>query len=292
MDTKEMKESDLIVNSDGSIYHLKLRPEEIPDLILVSGDPARISLISEHFEKVEFRRQNREFASHLGWFRGKRILALSTGIGPDNIDIVMNELDALVNIDLRTREPLPGHRSLTVVRIGTSGTIHADIPVGSYVISSHGMGMDGSLHYYSQLKEVTDHMLTQELIRQTNWPAFLPVPYIIPGTEDLVSQLSVHGVTGITATAGGFYGPQGRVLRLPVAYPEMLQSLADFSYLGHRIINFEMETSSLYGLGRMLGHQVASICVLLANRATGEYTRTIKQDEEKLVQFVLSRLTE
>ncbi len=286
-----MKESDLIVNSDGSIYHLKLRPEEIADLVLVSGDPARIGMISDHFDTVIFRRQNREFVSHLGTYNGARILALSTGIGPDNIDIVMNELDALANIDLVSREILPEKRSLTIIRIGTSGTIHADIPVGSFVVSSHGLGMDGSLNYYAGLKEVTDSELTQAFARQTAWPAHLPVPYIIPGSSDLVEKLSGAGITGITATAGGFYGPQGRQIRLNSSFPEMLPALARFQHNGHRIINFEMETSSLYGLGRMLGHRAASICVLLANRATGHYTRNIHQDEERLIGYVLDKMT-
>lgn len=286
-----MKESDLILNADGSIYHLKIKPEEVPDLILVSGDPARITLISDHFDKVEFKRQNREFVSHLGWLNGKRLLALSTGIGPDNIDIVMNELDALANIDLKTRKPLEHHRTLTIVRIGTSGTIHADIPIGTRVIASHGMGMDGSLHYYRNLPEVIDAELTGEFIKQTNWPAFLPAPYIIPGTPALIEMLGYEGITGITATAGGFYGPQGRELRLRCSFPGMLDAMANFSHNGHRVINFEMETSSLYGLGNMLGHQVASICVLLANRATGVYTRTIKDDEERLIRYVLDKMT-
>jgi uridine phosphorylase len=287
-----MKEADLILNNDGSVYHIKLRPEEIPDLVLISGDPARIGMISDHFDNLEFKRQNREFVSHLGSRRGTRILALSTGIGPDNIDIVMNELDALVNVDLETREPKESHRSLSIIRLGTSGTIHADIPVGSHVVSSHGMGMDGSLHYYKDLQSVVDQEITEAFIRQTNWPAFLPKPYIIPGTKQIVDKLSVAGVTGITATAGGFYGPQGRVVRLKPAFPEMLDIMAEFSYKNHRVINFEMETSSLYGLGHMLGHHVASICVLLANRATGEYTRTIKKDEEELIEFVLNTMTE
>jgi uridine phosphorylase len=286
-----MKEADLIVNPDGSIYHLNLKPEDTPDLILVSGDPARITLISDHFDHVEFKRQNREFVSIVGLLNGKRLLALSTGIGPDNIDIVMNELDALANIDLKTREPKAHHRTLTIVRIGTSGTLHADIPVGTLVIASHGLGMDGSLHYYRKLAEVIDHELTREFIRQTDWPAFLPTPYIIPGTPTLIQKLSSRGILGITATAGGFYGPQGRELRLRTSYPGMLDAMAKFSYKNQRIINFEMETSSLYGLGSMLGHEVASICVLLANRATGEYTRTIREDEEKLISYVLEKMT-
>jgi uridine phosphorylase len=286
-----MKEADLILNPDGSIYHLQLRPEDIPDLILLSGDPGRISKISDHFDHVEFRKQNREFISHAGTLRGKRLLALSTGIGPDNIDIVMNELDALANINLNIKEPAAQHRSLTIVRIGTSGTVHADIPVGTMVTSSHGMGMDGSLHYYRRLVDVTDHDLTREFIRQTNWPAFLPMPYIIPGTPALIQKLSARGILGLTVTASGFYGPQGRELRLRSSFPGMLDALAKFSYKNHRIVNFEMETSSIYGLGAMLGHQVASICVLLANRATGEYTRTKNEDEEKLISYVLEKMT-
>lgn len=286
-----MKESDLILNEDGSIYHLHLRPEDIPDLILLSGDPGRISKISDHFDHVDFKRQNREFVSHAGTLKGKKLLALSTGIGPDNIDIVMNELDALVNIDLNTREINGNRRSLTIVRIGTSGTLHADIPVGTLVTASHGMGMDGSLHYYRRLVDVTDHDLTREFIRQTDWPAFLPMPYIIPGTPSLIQKLSSRGILGITVTASGFYGPQGRELRLRSSFPGMLDSLAKFSYKNHRIVNFEMETSSLYGLGAMLGHEVATICVLLANRATGEYTRTMKEDEEKLISYVLDKVT-
>jgi uridine phosphorylase len=287
-----MKEADLITNPDGSIYHLKLKPEEIPDLILISGDPARITMISDHFEEVEFRRQNREFVSHLGSYNGKRILALSTGIGPDNIDIVMNELDALVNIDLKTREHFKYPRRLTIVRIGTSGTLHADIPIGTMVTASHGLGLDGSLNYYRELAGVIDPELTGEFIRQTGWPAFLPTPYIIPGTASIAQKLSSRGITGITATAGGFYGPQGRELRLKGAFPGLLNALAKFSYNQNRIVNLEMETSSLFGLGRMLGHEVASICVLLANRATGEYTRTIKSDEEMLIKYVLEKMTE
>jgi uridine phosphorylase len=286
-----MKESDLIVNSDGSIYHLKLKPDEVPDLVLVAGDPARITGISNHFEKIAFKRQNREFVSHLGRFNGRQILALSTGIGPDNIDIVMNELDALANIDLSTRKPKQDHRSLAIVRLGTSGTLHADIPIGALVTASHGLGLDGSLNFYRELEEITEKELTGEFIRQCSWPAFLPSPYIIPGTSPLVQKLSVEGITGITATAGGFYGPQGRQLRLHSSYPGMLDAMAGFIYREHRIINFEMETSSLYGLGKMLGHQVASICVLLANRATGEYTRSVKDLEEKLIKYVLSVLT-
>lgn len=286
-----MLESDLIVNADGSIYHLKLKPEEIPDLILISGDPARITMISDHFEKIEFKRQNREFVSHVGWLNGKRIMGLSTGIGPDNIDIVMNELDALANINLSTRRPKEKHRKLSIVRIGTSGTIHADIPIGTFVVASHGLGLDGSLNYYRELAEVTDPELTEEFRLQTRWPDFLPSPYIIPGTPSLIDKLSSNAVKGITATAGGFYGPQGRNLRLHESYPGFLNVMSKFQHNGNRVINLEMETSSLYGLGQMLGHNVASICVLLANRATGAYTDSVHRDEEDLITYVLDKLT-
>jgi uridine phosphorylase len=286
-----MKESDLIVNNDGSIYHLKLKPDEIPDLVLIAGDPGRVATISGHFDHIYFKRQNREFVSHLGSYGGRDILALSTGIGPDNIDIVINELDALVNIDLGTRKPFSGMRSLSIVRLGTSGTLHADIPIGTLVTASHGLGMDGSLNYYSALKDITDWELTGDFVKQTAWPGYLPKPYIIPGTPELVQKLSVDGITGITATAGGFYGPQGRVLRLETSFDGMLNALAEFDSQGRRVINFEMETSSLYGLGRMLGHRVASICVLLANRATGKYTGSIEKDVEKLISHTLHALT-
>ena len=286
-----MKATDLIVNPDGSIYHLKLKPEELPDLILVAGDPGRIGMISSHFDKVEYQRQNREFVSHAGIINGKRLLALSTGIGPDNIDIVMNELDALVNIDLERRVPKDRSRCLSIIRLGTSGTFHPDIPVGSLAIATHGLGLDGSLHYYEALEEVTDHALTGAFINHSRWPAHLPKPYIIEGSPDLVKRLDHFASKGITATGAGFYGPQGRELRLKSSFPGLSDALATFKSDGHRIVNFEMETSSLYGLGRMLGHHAASICVVLANRATGEYSRNVSQDVEAMIRYVLEQLT-
>lgn len=286
-----MKPSDLIVNPDGSIYHLKLRPEELPDLVLLAGDPGRVERISAHFDHIDYKKSNREFVSHAGRLNGRHLLALSTGIGPDNIDIVMTELDALANIDLQRREIMTRHRELTIVRLGTTGTLHADIPVGKLALATHGLGMDGSLNYYSDLHRVTDEELTEAFISQARWPAMLPKPYIIPGTPSLVDSLSGDAIAGITATAGGFYGPQGRQLRLGLAFPGMLEQMTAFSFNGRRIINIEMETSSLYGFGQMLGHRVASICVILANRATGEYTRSVMQEEEKLIRFSLEKLT-
>jgi uridine phosphorylase len=286
-----MKPTDLIINEDGSVYHLSLRPEELPDIVVVAGDPGRIQQISHHFSHVESRKQNREFVSHIGEFNHKRILALSTGIGPDNIDIVMNELDALANIDFKDRSIRSGKRSITIVRLGTSGTFHREFPVGSYAVSSHGLGLDGSLHYYSGLKDVMDPVLTEEFIRQSHWPAHLPKPYVIEGSRSLISRLEKIGNTGITATGPGFYGPQGRELRLGTSFPEMLDAIGSFNYNGLRIVNFEMETSSLFGLGRMLGHEVASLCVVLANRITGEYSKNAEKNMDKLIGFVLEQLT-
>ena len=286
-----MKSTDLIINPDGSIYHLKLRPHELPDIVIVVGDPGRVKMISRQFDRVDFKRQNREFVSHTGFFNKKKILALSTGIGPDNMDIVLNELDALANINFENRTINTEKRSLTIVRLGTSGTFHRDIPVGSIGISSHGLGLDGSLHYYAGLQEIVDLELTEAFIRQSNWPAYLPKPYVIEGSGDLINRLDGMAVKGITATGPGFYGPQGRILRLENSFPGMLDAISSFDHHGLRIVNFEMETSSLFGLGRMLGHQVASLCVILANRITGEYKKNAEKNMEKLITFVLEQLT-
>ena len=286
-----MKATDLIVNPDGSIYHLKLRPEELPDLVLVAGDPGRIEMISRNFERIEYRRKNREFVSHSGFLGGRRVLALSTGIGPDNMDIVMNELDALANIDLESRTPRETHKTLTIIRLGTSGTFHSDIPVGSIAIASHGLGLDGSLHYYQALNEITDRQLTDLFVSHSSWPDHLPRPYIIEGTRDLISQFDQVAFRGITATGAGFYGPQGREIRLKSSFPGFLNALAGFSHEGLRIINFEMETSSLYGLGKMLGHRVASACVVLANRATGEYSQDVGAHVDNMIHYILEQLS-
>jgi uridine phosphorylase len=285
-----MKATDLIINPDGSIYHLKLRPEELPDLVLVAGDPARIRNISKNFDNIEFRRTNREFVSHAGTLNGRRILALSTGIGPDNIDIVMNELDALANIDFKTRTIKDKLRRLQIIRIGTSGTFHPDIRVGSLAVATHGLGLDGSLNFYRKLQEVKDGPLTRAFLEQTSWPTHLPIPYIISGSEALVRKIDAGEVRGIAATGAGFYGPQGRELRLAQSFPGLFRALADFRHDQIRVVNFEMETSSLYGLGRMLGHETASICVILANRATGEYNKSDKVIQ-RMIRHVLEHMT-
>lgn len=286
-----LKEADLILNRDGSVYHLKLRPEHIAGTILIVGDPQRVRMISRNFDRIEFRQNNREFITHTGFIGKKRLTVMSTGIGPDNIDIVMNELDALASFDLQNRIIRKEPSKLKIIRIGTSGSIQPGIDVDSFVLASHGLGLDGSLSFYGELPGVIDKKMTLAFTNQTGWPSYLPTPAIIPGSDELISVLDMGFHKGITATAPGFYAPQGRILRLPLAFPEMISRIGDFDYHGIRVINFEMETATLYGLGRMLGHQVASICVTLANRVEGTYSRRYNKVVKKLIEFVLERIT-
>jgi uridine phosphorylase len=247
-------------------------------------------MVSHYFDNTEFRQHNREFVTHTGRLNGKRITVMSTGIGPDNMDIIMNELDALANINLETRQANSEHKSLSIIRLGTSGALHGDIEVESLVLSTHGLGLDGSLHYYHQLDQVKNRHLTKSFVDKTNWPQGLPTPYIIDGSPELIKRLKDGMTEGITATAGGFYAPQGRRIRLKLAFPEMIERLQAYSEEGYRIVNFEMETASLYGLGQMLGHKTVSTCVILANRALGTYSKRYKQVMEKLIITVLDRI--
>lgn len=286
-----LAEPDLIVNNDGSVYHLCMKPEDLADLVIVVGDPGRVDEISEHFSGVEHKRSNREFNSCTGYYHGKRISALSTGIGTDNCDIVMHELDALSNFDLTTRMLKPVHRSLKIVRIGTSGSIQPDVPVNSFSLSTHAVGLDNLLYFYRDGKNVIDHELTDAFARHAEWPEALSKPYFIKGSEELITLLEPGCVRGITLTAPGFYGPQGRFLRLPLTDSEMIRKFQSFRHGNHRIINFEMETSALYGLGALMGHQMATVCVLIANRATGTYNQDHKSVVRDLITMVLERIT-
>lgn len=286
-----LKEADLILNRDGSVYHLKLRPQDIADTVLIVGDPQRVSKISRYFDRIEFRQHNREFITHTGYIGNKRLTVMSTGIGPDNIDIVMNELDALTSIDLNDRSIRNDRSMLRIIRLGTSGSIQPGIGVDTFVISSHGLGLDGSLSYYRDLGKVRDEKMTRAFIEQTDWPEYLPPPSIIEGSGRLAAIFDKGIQKGITATAPGFYAPQGRILRLQLAFPEMITRVSRFKYGETRIVNFEMETATLFGLGRMLGHDVASICVILANRVEGTYSRRYKKAVEKLIEYVLERIT-
>lgn len=288
---EKLKDSQLIVNADGAIYHLNLRPEQIADTIIIVGDPGRVKSISRHFDEIEYQGQNREIMTHTGRIGKKRISALSTGMGPDNIDIVLNELDALVNIDLKERVPKSEHKSLNIVRLGTSGAVQADIEVDSYVMSKYGLGIDGVMNFYEAAEGVLEIEMNEALIKHTNWPNELAKPYIVKSSEDLAKKVGFDMLQGITATAPGFYGPQGRKLRMGLKYPDLIQRLESFTYQDERILNFEMETSALYGLGRSLGHNVLTICAVIANRITETYTKDHRPPIERLIKILLERLT-
>jgi len=283
-------EPDLIVNPDGSVYHLYLRPEQLADTILIMGDPGRVPEVSVFFDEIEYRISNREFISHTGIYHGKRITALSTGIGTDNIDIVMQELDALANFDLETRLPKAHRKSLTIIRIGTSGAIQPDIPINSFSLSTHAMGLDNLIYFYRDFQKIIDTELSAHFAREADWHPSITQPYFIKGSERLIRQFSEGTVHGITVTAPGFYGPQGRGLRLALTDPEMIDKLQRFQCHGHRITNFEMETSALYGLGALMGHETITICALIANRETGEYNAHHGPVIKELINLVLDRL--
>jgi len=250
---KRLKESELILNPDGSLYHINLRPEHLASKIILVGDPQRVPMISSFFDKIEFIFENREIVTHTGFLNKVRLTVMSTGMGPDNIDIVMNELDALVNVDLITRQVKEDHTSLDIIRLGTSGALQADIPVDAFAMSTHGIGIDGLLHFYDH-KEICDHEMARAFIEQTQWPVILAEPYAIEGSVALQEQLGEGFVKGITLTAPGFYGPQGREIRLKAAYPHLNERISAFRFGDQRIINFEMETSALFAMGKMPVH--------------------------------------
>ncbi|MEZ7930796.1 MAG: nucleoside phosphorylase, partial [Flavobacteriales bacterium] len=261
-----LEESELVVNEDGSIFHLHLLPHQIADTVLIVGDQGRVKQISQHFSEIEHVVENREFVTHTGIYKGKRISALSTGIGADNIDIVLNELDALVNIDLKTRKIKPNPISLTIIRIGTSGALQPDIPVDSYVVSEYGLGFDGLAGFYNTLSESDELEIEKAFFSQVNWSIATVKPYIAKGDETLIQLLSEKARTGITVTGNGFYGPQGRVLRVKTKQENLNEQMTQFNFNELKIMNFEMETSALYSLGGMMGHKTATICAIIANR--------------------------
>ena len=286
-----IKESELILNPDGSIYHLNLRPEQVADTIILVGDPNRVPRVSAYFDTIEFSTQKREFSTHTGTYKGKRLTALSTGIGPDNIDIVINELDALFNIDLHTRKPKEQLTSLNIVRFGTSGSLQADIPVDSFVLSSHGLGMDNMLHAYKDAPNVREIAMEEAFMAHTQWNTDKGRPYIVGCGETLKQRLLTDKVfEGITGTVPGFYGPQGRMLRLPVQDPTLNDKLHSFNYKGYRMTNLEMETSAIYGLSKLLGHQAVSLNAIIANRAAGTFTKDTKKVVENLIVYGLEQL--
>lgn len=287
----KIKESELIVNPDGSIYHLHLTPEELADNVLLVGDPGRVPVVSKHFDTVEVRRENREIHSHTGTLRGKRFTVISTGMGPDNIDIVLNELDALKNIDLKTREVKEKKTSLNIVRIGTSGSLQQDIPVDSFVVARRAIGFDGVLHFYKS-QDVRRIDIEDAFIEQSHWNPLAARPYVVDGSQELFEKISgPQTVEGFTATAVGFYGPQGRELRIPLANPEANDMLEKFAYKGLRLTNYEMETSAIYGLSALLGHKACSTNCIVAARTAGVFSADAHAAVEKLIVYVLGRLT-
>ncbi len=286
------KETELILTNDKRVYHINLKSEDIADDVILVGDPGRVSQISTHFTKIDFKTEHREFVTHTGWYNNKRITVLSTGIGTDNIDIVINELDAAVNINPETREENTAKRKLNLVRLGTSGALQEDIPVNALVVSSHGLGLDGLLNYYKYDDSLFETAISENFMQHCNWEKRLPYPYCVKASEILISKFKEGFFSGITATAPGFYGPQGRQLRVKALYEDLNEKLTSFRFENNRISNFEMETSALYGLGKLLGHECLTICVIIANRVRKEFTKSYQQSVELLINTCLNKLTE
>jgi uridine phosphorylase len=286
-----IKQSELILNPDGSVYHLNLKPENIAHDIIFVGDQDRVEKITKHFDSIEFSTQKREFKTQTGMYKGKRMSVMSTGIGPDNIDIVINELDALVNIDLETRKPKEKLTSLNIIRIGTSGSLHADIPVDSFVLSKFGLGLDNMLRSYL-IDAVSNIEMENAFVAHTIWDSRKGKPYAISCSEKLekiIESDKMH--KGITATAGGFYGPQGRVLRLDIQDDKLNSKMDNFLFEGNRITNLEMETAAIYGLSALLGHHALSLNAIIANRASGTFSNDPYKAVDELIEYTLNKLS-
>ena len=287
-----IKASELILNPDGSVYHLNLKPENISNDFIFVGDLDRVDKVTKHFDSIEFSTQKREFKTVTGFYKGKRLSVLSTGIGPDNIDIVLNELDALVNIDLSTREIKQEHSSLNITRIGTSGSLQKDLPVDSFLMSTHALDINGMLRSYNT-DEISHPELEAAFISHTNWSSKKSTPLIISNSSVLEEKISSEIVfKGITATAGGFYGPQGRVLRLSLQDPNLNSKIDSFNHNGIRVTNLEMETSAIYGLSKLLGHHACSMNAIIANRALGEFSSNPNKVIEDLIIYTLNKIVE
>lgn len=287
-----IKNSELILNPDGSVYHLNLRPEHIAKTIITVGDPDRVDTVTKHFDTIEFKTKKREFHTQTGTFHGKRLTVISTGIGTDNIDIVFNELDALVNIDLETRTIKKTITSLNFIRIGTSGAIQDNIPIDSFLISEYAVGFDSLLHFYES-ESIQDMKMANALKEQTNWSTSKSDPYVVGCDTNLLKRFaSEKTLTGFTATNVGFYGPQGRVLRLPLQDNNLNNKLAHFKNNNKTITNLEMETAGIYGLSKLLGHKAISMNAIIANRATGLFSNTPNETIEALIKYTLHKLVE
>ena len=287
-----IKDSELILNPDGSVYHINLKPGQIANDIIFVGDQNRVEKITKHFDSIEFTTQKREFKTQTGLYKGKRITVMSTGIGPDNIDIVMNELDALVNVDFETRSAKQKLTSLNIVRIGTSGSLQEDIPVDSFVMSQFGLGLDNMLRSYL-IEEISETEIEDAFISQTDWDLRKGRPYVISCSKTLEKRLESDKIfKGFTGTAGGFYGPQGRVVRLGIQDPNLNNKMDSFNFNGTRMTNLEMETGAIYGLGRLLGHECLSMNAIIANRSTGTFSDDPYKAVDELIEYTLNKLSE
>lgn len=287
-----IKQSELILNPDGSVYHLNLKPTDIANDIIFVGDQDRVDKITKRFDLIEFSTQKREFKTTTGTYKNKRLSVISTGIGPDNIDIVLNELDALVNIDLETRTIKKKLTTLNIVRIGTSGSLQKDLPIDSFLLSSHALDLNGMLQAY-QVDAISHPEIEEAFIKHTNWSAKKSYPLIIANADSLSTKIaSEKTFKGITATAGGFYGPQGRVLRLALQDADLNTKIDSFNFKNNRITNLEMETSAIYGLSKLLGHNAVSMNAIIANRATGTFSKNPEKVVEDLIQYTLEKLVE
>ena len=287
-------ESELIINGNGSVFHLHMKPEQLADNVIMMGDPGRIDILADYLSDIECRNAHREFVSITGKYKGKRITAVSHGIGPDNIDIVMTELDALANVDFQTREVKPEHRTLNILRIGTSGALHADIPMGSYVLSHISVGFDGVMNWYGNREKITIPEVEEAFKKHMNWPDVLPSPYFVKASPKIIDLMKDITIKGATISAPGFYGPQGRVVRIPLAMPHMLEDIESFRFStggeDYRITNFEMESSPLAGMAAHLGHNACTVCCIIANRYLKSTNTDYKPIMRQLVETSLERM--
>lgn len=290
---RRFAESELIINSDGSVFHLHLKPEQLADKVILVGDPGRVETVAKYFDKIECEVSNREFRTITGTYQGKRISVQSTGIGCDNIDIVVNELDALANIDFTTREEKDKHRQLSIVRIGTCGGLQTFTPVGTFICSEISIGFDGLLNFYNGRDEVCDLPMEEAFKKHMNWNQRLGAPYFIHNDEELLDRIfhpEKGMVKGVTIACGGFYGPQGRELRIPLADPSQNEKIEEFEYQGKKITNFEMESSAVAGLSKLLGHKALTVCMVIANRKIKEANTGYKTQIEDLIKIVLDNI--
>jgi uridine phosphorylase len=285
-------ESEMILNARGAIYHLNLLPDEIGNTVFLVGDPDRVKEVSKHFDKIEYKGEYREFITHTGFIGKKKLTVLSTGIGTDNIDIAINELDALVNVDLTTREIKSNFTSLNLIRIGTSGALQPEIPVDNFIASTHGLGIDNLLNFYRLEQNDEEKQLLHSFVTSTQLHSKIGYPYIAGASSSLIKHFVKDFFQGITITCPGFYGPQGRILRLGISNPELINSLTQFRFGQHRITNFEMETSAIYGLSKLLGHNCLSLNAVIANRVRKEFSKDSKAAVENLIIKVLETISE